>query len=91
MTDFCSFPPEEIEAMGLRCRDLKEVRIKPASVFLTEKCLNVQHLHVRLGEQYILKDLSFSSRGGEIIAIVGANGAGKTTLVRTLCGLQKEV
>lgn len=91
MTDFRSFPPEEIEAMGLRCRDLKEVRIKPASVFLTEKCLNVQHLHVRLGEQYILKDLSFSSRGGEIIAIVGANGAGKTTLVRTLCGLQKEV
>ncbi len=76
--------------MGLRCRNLKEIMVRESPLNLTENCLEVRNLHVRLGKQCILKDLTFSARGGEIIAIVGANGAGKTTLARTLCGLQKE-
>jgi ATP-binding cassette subfamily B protein len=35
----------------------------------------------------LLKNLSFSLRKGETIALVGANGAGKSTLVRLLCRL----
>lgn len=34
-----------------------------------------------------LKDISFTIRSGEKIALVGHNGAGKTTLVKLLCGL----
>lgn len=34
-----------------------------------------------------LKDVSFTIRPGEKIALVGLNGAGKTTLVKLLCGL----
>lgn len=34
-----------------------------------------------------LKDISFTIRPGEKIALVGMNGAGKTTLVKLLCGL----
>ena len=88
--DFCSLPSDEIEAMGLRCRDLKEIIVRESPVSLTENYLDVKNLRVHLGKECILKDLSFSARGGEIIAIVGANGAGKTTLARALCGLQKE-
>lgn len=91
IADFCSLPPDEIEDMGLRCRNLKEVRVRETHVSLAKNYLDVQNLRVCLGKQCILKDLSFSLQGGEIIAIVGANGAGKTTLARTLCGLQKEV
>lgn len=34
---------------------------------------------------YVLKDLAFTIKPGEKIAIVGVNGAGKTTLIKLLC------
>lgn len=37
----------------------------------------------------ILKDISFSTEGGEILAVLGPNGAGKTTLLRCMLGLLK--
>ncbi len=40
-------------------------------------------------EQDTLKDISFTFRPGEKIALVGCNGAGKTTLVKLLCGLYR--
>lgn len=36
-----------------------------------------------------IRDLSFTVKAGEKIALVGANGAGKTTLVKLLCGLYR--
>ncbi len=36
-------------------------------------------------DTYILKNINFSARVGESIAIVGHNGAGKTTLVQLIC------
>ena len=38
----------------------------------------------------ILKEVNFSIREGEMVAIVGTNGAGKSTLAKLLCGFEKE-
>lgn len=48
--------------------------------------LKVQHLYVKPEghHQAILKDCSFSSKAGDIIAIVGATGSGKSTLMAVL-------
>jgi energy-coupling factor transport system ATP-binding protein len=51
--------------------------------------LEVSGLGVELGGRSVLRDLSFSARGGQVVAVVGRNGVGKTTLLRALAGLQK--
>jgi energy-coupling factor transporter ATP-binding protein EcfA2 len=51
--------------------------------------LEVSNLSVELEGRSILRDLSFSAAGGQVLAIVGRNGVGKTTLLRALAGLQK--
>lgn len=51
--------------------------------------LKVSNLDVKLGGRSVLQNLSFSAKGGQVLAIVGRNGVGKTTLLRTLAGLQK--
>ena len=35
----------------------------------------------------ILKDVSFSLKHGEMVALIGASGSGKSTLIRTIAGL----
>lgn len=51
--------------------------------------LRVKNLSVRIGEQKLLTDISFTVGAGQIVAVVGPNGAGKTTLMRALLGLLK--
>ena len=50
--------------------------------------IEFRHVYFRYEdcEEDILKDVNFSIRPGERIALVGHNGAGKTTLVKLLCG-----
>ncbi|MBN1179373.1 MAG: ABC transporter ATP-binding protein [Anaerolineae bacterium] len=50
--------------------------------------MSVRDVSVQLGGRTVLRDLSFSVRGGEVVAVVGRNGVGKTTLLRALAGLQ---
>ena len=44
---------------------------------------------LRRGEFWALRDVNFTLRRGESLALVGANGSGKTTLLRILGGLIK--
>ena len=37
----------------------------------------------------VLKDISFSVRKGERVALIGKNGAGKSTLARLICGVDR--
>lgn len=49
--------------------------------------LKVKNLNVKLGDEEIIKDLSFEVKEGDVLTILGPNGAGKTVLLRTLLGI----
>lgn len=49
--------------------------------------LKVEHLKKKIGRTWIVKDVSFEVREGEIFGFLGPNGAGKTTTIRMLVDL----
>src|SRR5690349_24517119 len=49
--------------------------------------LVVEDVHKRLGENQVLKGVSFALAPGDVVALLGASGSGKTTLLRAIAGL----
>jgi energy-coupling factor transport system ATP-binding protein len=50
----------------------------------TDDVLTVAGLSVSFGDREVLRDVSFTARTGDIIAVTGANGVGKTSLLTEL-------
>lgn len=51
--------------------------------------LKVENLSVTLGDNAILKNVSFELEKERVLAIIGPNGAGKSVLLKTLLGIVK--
>ncbi|MBN1353874.1 MAG: ABC transporter ATP-binding protein [Candidatus Omnitrophica bacterium] len=48
------------------------------------RSITLKNVWFKYDNQYVLEDISFEAKKGEIIAIVGPSGAGKTTLVNLI-------
>lgn len=51
-----------------------------------ENTLEIEHLRKVYGKREVVKDISFSMKGGQIIGLLGPNGAGKTTTFYMIAG-----
>lgn len=49
--------------------------------------LSMRHLGKRYGQRWVVKDVSFDIKEGEVVGILGPNGAGKTTSFYMVIGL----
>lgn len=49
-------------------------------------CLRVENLSVKIGADWILKDVNLHVHCGEMAAIIGPNGAGKSTFLKAILG-----
>lgn len=47
--------------------------------------IEVRELQYRAGSKKLLDGITFDTRPGEMLAVIGANGAGKSTLMKLLC------
>lgn len=56
---------------------------------MDKSSLRVEHLRKVYGKREVVKDISFSMEGGEIIGLLGPNGAGKTTSFYMIVGFIK--
>ena len=50
------------------------------------KAVEVKNLYFRYEKEWILKDINFTLKDKEFMAIIGPNGGGKTTLLKLLLG-----
>lgn len=55
----------------------------------SEVVLSVEHVKKKIGRKWIIHDVTFDVRAGEIFGFLGPNGAGKTTTIRMLVDLIK--
>ena len=51
--------------------------------------VKLEGLHVRFGEQHVLRDVSLEIPRGQTIAVIGESGCGKTVLLKTIIGLMR--
>lgn len=51
--------------------------------------IEIKGIKKSYGKKEILKDISFSSRSGKCVGVLGKNGCGKSTLLSILAGVQK--
>ena len=88
---FGSLTEQDRVALGLRTLTPTELTLPDQHPAGGAQGLSVENLTCAFGkEPPVFRNLSFTARPGEVLAITGGNGAGKTTLSRCLCGLVKE-
>lgn len=54
---------------------------------MSNPVLRVKNLNVKLGNEEIIRDLSFEMKEGDVLTVLGPNGAGKTVLLKALLGI----
>jgi phosphonate transport system ATP-binding protein len=61
--------------------------MRDRAAVMPEAVVEVRRISKSFDRRPVLRDVSFSLRRGEMVALIGASGSGKSTLVRAIAGL----
>lgn len=61
--------------------------MRDGAAVMSEAVVEVRRISKSFDRRLVLRDVSFSLRRGEMVALIGASGSGKSTLVRAIAGL----
>ncbi|MNX15621.1 putative ABC transporter ATP-binding protein [compost metagenome] len=91
MTEFYMFIDSEDRGEANHHATLPQQKIQPEPMVIAKE-IAVRNLSFSYPSrpEPVLKNISFTIKPGQIVAIVGENGAGKSTLVNCLVGLYRE-
>ena len=79
---------DAIEEKSALLKDIEmvdDLEIRPL-MYHTSRLLSVEGLSVSYGSSEVFRDINFTLRQGERLAIQGGNGSGKSSIVKLLCG-----
>lgn len=51
--------------------------------------IKLENVSFKIHNTYLIKDITFTARQGEILGLIGPSGAGKTTIINCINGLNK--
>jgi putative lysine transport system ATP-binding protein len=51
---------------------------------MSETVIEIKLLEKKFGDHTVLKDINFTAKKGEVVAIIGSSGSGKSTLLRCI-------
>ena len=89
--ELISFDKEKMKYLGLREMDLLRIKDKISTKNQDqEEVLALDNISKSFDNKKVLKDISFSIKSGEVVAIVGPNSSGKSTLGKLISGIVKE-
>ncbi len=54
-----------------------------------DSLLRAANISFKLGDRYVLREVSLALRQGEVVGVIGPNGAGKSTLLKVISGVWK--
>jgi heme exporter protein A len=60
---------------------------EPVAAASAQPQLEARAVHLWRGERHLLRGVTFSLSGGELLQVAGPNGVGKTSLLRCIAGL----
>ena len=59
--------------------------------FAKDTLVKLENAGVKKNNKYLVRDVSFEVRRGEIVTLIGPNGSGKTTTAKMALGIYKNI